>query len=221
MTNTQRTWWIVAVAIILIVIVVLVTKDKAQAPYVEPGTQTQSAQQRLASTTVRLKSASLLMPDTLKEVTLVDGRVAVPATEGGMSMVEVMLADMSGAYTRIKDVHQGTAQARTDVLTVANISFGGTGLFSYLVLYRDVGAELDMRSIALIGDRIILKDITIDDLAGEAGEEYIVTVEYLDRAEGAPMASEPTVLKKKFFIVENGGFNLSKTDLDLVEEGKN
>jgi hypothetical protein len=35
------------------------------------------------------------------------------------------------------------------------------------------------------------------------------------------MAAEPTVASKKLFVVENGAFNLAKTDSALAEQGKN
>lgn len=66
---------------------------------------------------------------------------------------------------------------------------GGTGTFYYVAAVVPKGNKTAGTNGVFLGDRILIEKITLND--------GIVTVNYLDRPEGAPMANKPTEQKTK------------------------
>lgn len=166
----------------------------------------------------RLSSATILMPDTLRPVTLTDGVAEFEAAPGSASKVSVRFA--SDADVEVVQVPKADGTVRVDVLAVFDVSYGGSGTFRYVALFEDTGAVLQMKSIALLGDRVVVDGISVQPLGGVDGEEYLATVDLRTRKPEEPMAAEPTAASKKLYVVENGAFNLAKTDSALAEQGK-
>ena len=167
----------------------------------------------------RLSASTILMPDTLRPVTLVEGVAEFEAAAGSASHVTVRVA--SEADVEVVQVPRADGTVRADVLAVFDISYGGSGVFRYLALFEDTGAELSMKSISLLGDRVAVDGLSTQALTGVDGEEYLVTVDMRTRGADEPMTNEATVATKKLYVVENGAFNLAKTDSALAEQGKN
>jgi hypothetical protein len=167
----------------------------------------------------RLGSVTILMPDTLRPVTLAEGVAEFEAAPGSASKVSVRFA--SEVDVEVVQVPRADGTVRVDVLAVFDVSYGGSGTFRYVALFEDTGTALEMKSIALVGDRVLIDGISVKPLNGIDGEEYLATVDFRARNAEEPMAAEPTVAAKKLFVIENGAFNLAKTDSALAEQGKN
>lgn len=166
----------------------------------------------------RLASATILMPDTLRPVTLEGGVALFEAAPGSASKVSVRFASESDV--EVVQVPRADGTIRVDVLAIFDVSYGGSGTFRYVSLFEDTGTALEMKSIALLGDRVVVDGISVQPLAGIDGEEYLATVDLRTRKPEEPMTAEPSVASKKIYVVENGAFNLAKTDSALAEQGK-
>lgn len=80
---------------------------------------------------------------------------------------------------------------------------GGSGTFYYLV-GATVKNGMNVYSEPVpLGDRIIIKSLTVKDAATHNHGE--ITVTYLDRPEGAPMSDEPTKEVVEKYAFENNG----------------
>jgi hypothetical protein len=207
MTNKQKTITLIGALVVVLVIVILTVRGQS------PDPQVPEQPERAGESEIReaLSSASVIMPDTKRVVALTDGTTSFPSAPGSTSQTVVTMTDVFD--TKMVD-------GRTDVLAIVDISYGGSGTYQYLALYEVGTAGLVPKSIGLIGDRVEVGGISTDDLFGSDGEEYLITVSYLDRAEGDPMTAEPSEPKEKYFLVENGVFNFAKTDPTLAEQGK-
>jgi len=83
-----------------------------------------------------------------------------------------------------------------DAAVTLHASSGGSGDFSYLaVVLNQDGAAKPVDSV-FIGDRIIMKAIRIVDGS--------INVTWLDRKEGEPMVTRPTVEISKVFVLRDG-----------------
>ena len=80
---------------------------------------------------------------------------------------------------------------------------GGSGTFYYVVgaSVKD-GKEIYSKPV-LIGDRIKILSVSVADAGAE--DNGIITVKYLDRSTGTPMATEPTQEKTTQYAFENNG----------------
>jgi|GEM_PF-1623686 len=87
-----------------------------------------------------------------------------------------------------------------DIFCELVVSYGGSGNFHFVTLFKFSGGVLLNTSSASIGDRIKILDLKPDLVVDNS---YLVTVDYLDRAESEPMATEPTIKKSLIFSVVN------------------
>lgn len=103
-----------------------------------------------------------------------------------------------------------TKGPRKDVITTLSVNNGGSGTYTYVVLFEDnAGASLTDKSFALVGDRVSVTGIRADEVS-DSTIDYIVSVSYLDRKAGEPLSVKPTVARTKILVVENGAFNQAK-----------
>lgn len=106
----------------------------------------------------------------------------------------------SVAIERTEIVKSATGELNDDDITDAGIilvqSGGGTGIFYSLAAAYSVGAETKTTPVVFLGDRIIVKNISLD-------KQGRIVVSYLDRRETDPMAAEPTVPVVKTFVLKN------------------
>lgn len=105
-----------------------------------------------------------------EKVTLVDGKSEQPIPDSSAK-------NMTEAT---KHISIGKAAA-----VVLRQTAGGTGTFYYIAAVTNVAGT----NAVFIGDRISINDVSSKD--------GVVTVKYLDRPEGTPMSSAPTVEKTK------------------------
>jgi hypothetical protein len=219
MTNKK---YVIAAAVALVALVVgaAFLGDRVAAPKMdEAELKAKIEEATRAFYADRLASVTILMPDTLRPVTLAGGVAEFEAAPGSASKVSVRFA--ADADVEVVQVPKVDGTVRVDVLAVFDVSYGGSGTFRYVALFEDTGTVLEMKSIALIGDRVVIGGISAQPLSGIDGEEYLATVDTLTRKPEEPMTAEPTVPSKKLFVIENGAFNLAKTDSALAEQGKN
>jgi hypothetical protein len=99
--------------------------------------------------------------------------------------------------------NQTLSPSKTRAAAILIDNPGGSGTFYYLIagMQKD-GMEIYSEPVSL-GDRIKIVSVTVED--PEAHDNGEIVVVYLDRAEGAPMAEEPTQqVTKKYSFLENG-----------------
>ena len=76
---------------------------------------------------------------------------------------------------------------------------GGTGNFLYLVLYKENNGKWEQLGDTLLGDRVFLNSLLVDDNYTEP--KILATL--LVRGENEPMTAEPTIEKTMAFEIKN------------------
>ena len=91
-----------------------------------------------------------------------------------------------------------------DVFVPYAVNYGGSGSFVSVGLFvqRD-GATLEMRDTYLVGDRIVIEKLVLDQDA----TPHVLHIKYRDRKEGEPFAAEPTVPKEATILVSEHRFD--------------
>lgn len=99
---------------------------------------------------------------------------------------ELVLVD--GSYATLDHKAQMTSRyanpSGTKAVAILEDAPGGSGTFYYLVGASLQGNQQQYSKPVLLGDRIVIETVSVD--------EDTVTVDYLTRPEGSPMAAEPT-----------------------------
>lgn len=123
-----------------------------------------------------------------EDVTLVAGKASVAAAPGSATMI----ATRTTEFMAEGDLQQGTG-ATTDGSVVLMQNPGGSGTFYYVgaTLQQPNGSYVVADNTYLLGDRITVKEIAITD--------RMITVTYLDYAEGQAFAEDPTAEVTKQF----------------------
>ncbi len=129
------------------------------------------------------EQATYLIDD--KEVTLTDGRSAMPVAPGSASMAVTTLLQQS--YGQLDGA------GATDAAVILAHNSGGSGTFYYLAV---VGTN-DPAPALRLGDRLIVQRLSA------ANGQVVVT--YLDRAFDTPFAAPPTMPVTRIFAAERGG----------------
>ena len=157
---------------------------------------------RIARSFESLKNASILAPETNKEVNLIDGKGSYEIVPGSVSRGEVTVLNQ---YTLWE---YGPTM---DLSTILSVTSGGSGTFYYLVLFDVSGDQLTKKSEVLLGDRIKVTDIGIGEMA-HADAQYHVGVGTLERKESNSMADDPTIEKVRIFYVTDQILEEMKSD---------
>lgn len=130
---------------------------------------------------------------------------------GGIGEFQIAPGSSKGRVTLVKDSQRvWRSKRRTDFITVMAIENGGSGTFYYIAVYSLKAGTIELDSSALLGDRIRIMSVGIGELVHDPRAEYRITIKLQERAEGAPMASEPDILSARVFYVTNG--NLEAVD---------
>ncbi len=135
-----------------------------------------------------VNSSIVTIPDTSFAVTLIDGKgeFSDDVVEGTVSVSEPYFSVKSGsAY---------------DTFAVMTYNTGGSGEFVAVALFQIKDGKATYRGSYPVGDRVKVENIT--KLSGDK-INYSISVSYLDREEGVPMAEAPTVQKTLAFNVDN------------------
>lgn len=119
------------------------------------------------------------------------------------------LAFSNGKYTSADSTVNGDIKTKTLspsgnlAASIIAVNFGGSGTFYYLIgATKQSGKEVYSQPI-LLGDRISISSVTIEDPAAHDNGEIIV--EYLDRPSTAPMSQGPTIkTAAKYAFQEDG-----------------
>lgn len=133
-----------------------------------------------------LKRLQLTVPEANQEVTLENGQATI---SGGF----VKLGPVLG---KVK-----TADNNYDLFADLAVNFGGSGVFHYVTLFAfSPDTVYNTSSSKSVGDRIILKSITP---SATGKNDYMITVNYLDRGANDPMVVDPTIPKTTTFKVSD------------------
>lgn len=120
------------------------------------------------------------------------------------------LSFVNGSYTD-KTYGQHTASisdktdnpSKTKSAAILTDNPGGSGTFFYVVGVSVNDGKAIYSKPVLLGDRIKIVSMSVDEAGAQANG--IVTVKYLDRSIGAPMATEPTEEKTVQYAFEDNG----------------
>ena len=133
----------------------------------------------------RLETAVVVVPDLDVEVVLSSGEASFDA--GGIVPTEGLVV-LGDAFTAIE------VEGQLYVLAHVSFNTGGTGVFDYLVSFRDTGAELEQTDAVLLGDSVVVETV-------EAGAGTTATVDILTRGEDESLSATPTVEQTLEFTV--------------------
>lgn len=84
------------------------------------------------------------------------------------------------------------------------IDNGGNGAFSYISIYSQKDGNVTLDDSVFIGNRIKITSVGIGELVHDRNADYRITIQLLEHADDAPMASEPDVPSTRIFYVTNG-----------------
>jgi len=91
-----------------------------------------------------------------------------------------------------------------DVFVPYAVNYGGSGSFISVGLFvQKDGATLEMQDTYLVGDRIVIEKLVLDQNA----TPHILHITYRDRKEGESFAAEPTVPKEATILVSEHRFD--------------
>ena len=83
-----------------------------------------------------------------------------------------------------------------DAVVILATEQGGSGTFYFVAVAELDGGGYTGSAGVLLGDRITPQRVTVTD--------GVITVEYLERRPGEPMATPPSVTARKRFVYRNG-----------------
>jgi hypothetical protein len=174
--------------LVLLVIVYFLFLNKEQTPK-EIGTNGPSslpAEEDTDKTLFdKISNSKISVPDQNAEVELEEGygefQIEETTVEGFVSLENV--------YTVVE------AGGEKNLFGVASVSPGGSGVFQYLVWYKESGKEIITVSSIFFGDRTAIDKIS----AKQDGTEIEITLETRERKEDEPMTEEPSVKKTRIF----------------------
>ncbi len=133
-----------------------------------------------------VNSSMVKVPDTSFVVSLTDGKAEFSdsETQGNVSVSE--------PYYWVK------TQDGYDVFSVMSYSTGGLEEFVNVALFQETKGKITYKGSFPIGDRVIVSGI---EKESEGDGEYMIKVNYLDRAEEDLMSDAPSLEKSTSFEV--------------------
>ncbi len=143
-----------------------------------------------------------------QEVILVDGKAEVEAAPGSATKIITQTTE----YMAEGDLQQDTGTTLDGAVVLTQYP-GGSGTFYYVgaTLLQTDGTYVAAEGTYLLGDRITIKEIKID--------EHMIYVTYLERGEEASMADVPTVEVSKQYAT-NGNMLIDVTPTaPVTQEG--
>lgn len=162
---------------------------------VKDATQVEQGSGAAISDTTMLDNQNIALPDNTSRVQLQHGtgefEIAPGASKGRVTLIE------GSQYV-------WQSAGRTDLITAMAIDNGGSGSFSYIAVYAQKDGSLALNDSAFLGDRVKITSVGIGELVHDKNADYRITIQMLERADGAPMASEANVPSTRIFYVTNG-----------------
>jgi len=181
----------VLIVVLLVILGFVIFKFLKQEPEASVETS-EKIEEQVPSTTQtpsvyeRLKQTVVKVPESDAESTLSSG--------SGVFTIDGFPGDVL-----LGDIY---AVSDSNIFATLIVNSGGSGRFIYLVWFEDTGHLLLQKAEQFLGDRITIKSISISG--------SFVQVNILDRREGEPFTTAPTVQKSLIFNFENN--NLSPVD---------
>lgn len=135
-------------------------------------------------------NALITVPDTLTQLSLVDGRASYGTMlDGG----DVALVGLIGGVALTDTV--------SHVFADVAVQSGGTGVFHYVLLFEVTQGNVQHLSSYFVGDRVKLISAS---LVPSIDQSYTVRIDYFDRALDQAFVEEPTIPKELLLRVRNG-----------------
>lgn len=182
----------ILILLVLLVVVYFIFLNKEQAPK-EIDTNGPSSLPTEEDTDKalfeKISNAKISVPDQNAEAELKDGygefQIEDTTIEGFVSL--------ESTYTVVDK------NGERNFFGVASVSPSGSGIFQYLIWYKESGKDISPVSSIFLGDRIAIGKISTK----EVGKETEITLETLERKESDPMTEEPTIEKTRIFVTLN------------------
>lgn len=95
-----------------------------------------------------------------------------------------------------------------DILVSFYVNYGGSGVFVYIGLFREIEGHQTLIAFTTVGDRVIVESITPGQ--AQPDDSYEVTIDYLDRTGSESMADTPTVTSKQVVTVAGDTMTVQK-----------
>ncbi len=154
--------------------------------------QTQTTDASLLSL-INKASVSVSESETNSKVTLVGGKASF-AVEGSSVKGTALAGDVATAKT---------FKGRNDVIGTVAVNPDGKGAYQYLVLFENKANNLTEKSLAFLGQNVVVKSIIATDLANGGSEDYAIVV--------TALVGKNTNPTRFIFTVEGGEINPAKS----------
>ena len=178
--------------LIIIIIAYIIILNKQNSKTITPILENKTSTEENSDNNIfeRIINSEVLVPDQNATAKLKDGygefKIEDTTVEGSINIENV--------YT-IKEI-----SGEKNFFGIASVSPSGSGIFQYLVWYKNSGKETDSISSIFLGDRIAIDKISTT----QKENEIKITLETRERKEDEPMTEEPTVKITRIFETKNG-----------------
>lgn len=177
--------------LIIIIIAYLIFLNKQNPKTVTPIFEDQTSTEENSDKDIfeKIINSEVSVPDQNATAKLKNGygefKIEDTTVEGSINIENV--------YT-IKEIN-----SEKNFFGIASVSPSGSGIFQYLVWYKNYGKETTSISSIFLGDRIAIDKISTTEI----GSETRITLETRERKEDEPMTEEPTVKVTRIFETKN------------------
>lgn len=165
------------------------TTNKAVSSDINKDTEKATALKAVNSTTIRIPD------EDTATVTLKNG-------QGDFSLIPN--GPMNG-FAQVVPESVTVNSKNKSIASVIDINTGGTGIFSYLFLFKQNSNSLDETSFYFLGDRIKIQNVQMLNI-DSTGSNYTIEVTYLDRKDSDAYSDNPSISKILTINVSNNKF---------------
>ena len=134
-------------------------------------------------------------------VTLVNGISSVPAAPGSATKIVTQ-------YFGNEVTHDFNGDGRPDVAFILTQNTGGSGTFYYVVVALNTASGFVGSQGFLIGDRIVPQTL---EMSQDPKTPNVIVVNYADRKPGESFATQPSVGKSKWLLLDPKTMQLGET----------
>jgi len=146
-------------------------------------------------------SAEIKIPDLDQKVTLTNGQASFPIAPDSI---------ISGQIILDQDL---TLEYKDNLIAPFLLNTGGTGVFTYLSIFRKENNSLIKLSDTFLGDRIGLLNLTPSE-SNDQNVDYLLTINLLVRQPNEPFVIPPSIPTQKIFSVQDGSLKESVKPAD-------